>query len=249
MTLDVHEYDRGYALDALRADAQRATANWNWARGAHGHVLSLPRAGQLHPSSRYRYENSPCTGRLDACPYFREIFHSFESPKISFRLLRRPAGTAYGWHTDVWKGHGVARFQIPISADDDSFLVLTDFERTNEVLPELMRAVERREAEEILQATPDHVRIHRLAPGRLYHFGTSRMHTLVNASQNDRLTLSIDLVVDPWLLERFPDVADEVGPNPDGPSLPSPPGLALEFCRSRLHPLRNLAQRFSRGST
>jgi hypothetical protein len=89
--------------------------------------------------------------------------------------------------------------------------------------------------------------VHRLEPGRLYYFDTTRVHTLVNPGPGERITLSFDLVANQWLLGRFPEVRAEIGGDGVEP-LPRPGALrkGLSIARSRFYPLRNLARRWSR---
>ncbi len=243
--MELHEYDLDVPLTGLVRDAQRAVEGWDWSRGAYGHALSLPAHGQLHPHRRYGYENFPCAGLLAECPQFRRIFDSLECEKVSFRLLRRPPGSSYAWHTDGWKGPGVVRFQVPIVSDERAFLVLTDYTRPDQVRGDASVRLGERSFEEFASANAGHYEKHHLQPGRLYYFDTTRVHTLVNPGPAERLTLSFDLVADEWLLSRFPKVRAEI---PDGriPELPRPGPLrnGLSFARSRLYPLRNRARRW-----
>lgn len=241
--MDLYGYDLGYSLDRLESDARRATTDWDWSRSAHGHVLSIPCARDIHPLGRYRYPNFPYADRLGACPYFRSIFESFQSPKVSFRLLRRGPGSSYALHHDRWTGPHTARFQIPIFTTSESRLVLTDFESVDQAPPALRERLERGDVDGAVRCAPGAVRIHRLEPGILYHFDTRRVHTLVNPGAAERLVLSFDLVIDGWLRARFPEVPFAGGALP----LPSRSALCRDYGLSLLHPWRNRLQRL-RGS-
>jgi hypothetical protein len=241
--MELHRYELDISLDDLVRDARLATEDWNWSRGAYGHALSLPAYRQLHPYSRYDYGNYPCAALLDECPGFRQLFESLACEKISFRLLRRAPSSAYGWHTDAWKGPGVARFQIPIISDDSAFLVTTDYERVDQLQGPASGHLDEDSFDEFASANAGHFRKHHLKPGRLYHFSTSKVHTLVNPGPGERITLSFDLLANDWLLTRFPEVRSEIGDDPD--PLLRPGGLrsGLSYARSRLYPLRNLVRR------
>jgi hypothetical protein len=234
----VFTYDVGVPLEALVRDAREATREWDWRRGAYGHALSLPRAEELHPSARYRYPNTPCTGRLDACPALRTVFDSFHCDKVSFRLLRRAAHSAYGWHTDEWKGPNVVRFQIPIVSDATSFLVTTDYRVVEEIRGD-RSTLTPGHFNDFARANAGHVARHELTPGRLHYFDTTFVHTLVNGGAAERLTLSFDLVANDWLRARFPDIAGEIGDAArPGPLRPGHVRLAADWVRARFHPLR-----------
>lgn len=236
--MQVYAFDVGVPLEALVRDAHAATRDWDWRRGAYGHALSLPLARDLHPSARYRYPNTPSTGRLDRCPALRAVFDSFQCEKVSFRLLRRPPHSAYGWHTDEWKGAGVVRFQIPIVSDAQSFLVTTDYRHVEEIRGD--RHPLRPEAfDDFARANAGHVAKHALQPGRLHYFDTTFVHTLVNGGDGERLTLSFDLVANAWLRARFPAIAGELGG--DMLAAPQDPGrwqLAGAWLLAQFHPLR-----------
>src|SRR5262249_40207249 len=78
--------------------------------------LPLPLQEDLHPGWQDHYNNVP----------FANVA-AIECDKTSFRLLRRPAGTSYTWHSDKDKGSSVVRFQNPIITHPKSVLVVTDF--------------------------------------------------------------------------------------------------------------------------
>jgi hypothetical protein len=241
--MELHRYELDVSLEELVRDARRAAESWDWSRGAFGHALSLPAYRQLHPYSRYDYGNYPCAALLDDCPAFRQLFESLACEKVSFRLLRRGPSSSYGWHTDAWKGPGVARFQIPIVSDDSAFLVTTDYERVDQLQRPAPGRLNERSFDDFAGANAGHFRKHHLEPGCLYYFSTNRVHTLVNPGPGERITLSFDLLANDWLLARFPEVRGEIGEHPD--PLPRPGRLrsGLSYTGSRLYPLRNLVRR------
>jgi len=242
--MDVHRYDLEVELHALVRETRRAVEGWDWSRGAYGHALSLPAQRQLHPTGRYRYENYPCVGVLGQLPAFQEVFDTLECEKTSFRLLRREPGSAYSWHTDRGKGQGIVRFQIPLISDDSSYLLTTDYWQADEVRGSPSVPVNGEDFDQFARANAGHYRRHQLEPGRLHYFDTSRVHTLVNAGSRERITLAFDLVVNDWLLARFPEVRAEVG---DGP-VKQPPRRGvlrsgLSAALTGLYPMRNFARR------
>ncbi len=240
-------YDLGIPLDDLVRETRRVVAGWDWNRGAYGHALSLPAYGDLHPYGRYRYQNFPSVGLLARCPLLRGIFEGLQCEKVSFRLLRREPSSSYAWHTDQWKGPGVVRFQIPILSDDAAFLVVTDYEREDQIRGERSGILTEDAFARFATANAGHFRKHHLECGMLHYFNTTRVHTLVNPAAGERITLSFDLVANDWVRARFPEIRAEIGDGPVAP-LPRPGRLrrGLAFASSRFHPLRNRTRRWLR---
>ena len=238
----LHRYDLAVPLDDLVRETREIVADWDWRRGAFGHALSLPAYRDLHPHSRYSYQNFPCTGLLARCPTFRGIFEALRCEKVSFRLLRRGPASSYAWHTDQWKGPGVVRFQIPILSDAGAFLVTTDYASADQVVGP--RGLTADTLAEFAAANAGHCLTHHLEPGLLHYFDTTRVHTLVNPGPGERITLSFDVVANDWVRARFPEIRAEIGDEPTA-SLPRPGSVrnGLAFLRSRLHPLRNRLRR------
>jgi hypothetical protein len=245
--LELHCYDLGLSLDRLIDDARTATAGWDWERGAFGQALSLPDAASIHPYRRHSFHNHPYAGALERCGYFREIFKRLACEKVSFRLLRLAPGSAYGWHHDRWKGPGVVRFQIPILTAPDDALVVTDYDRVEQVRPRPSVDVRGAGFAEFARANDGHFRVHHLAAGKLNYFDSTRVHTLVNADGHARITLAFDLHANDWLRARFPEIRVEAGePTGDLPR-PEPWRLALARGAAGLHPLRNRAHLWLRA--
>jgi len=246
VTTLVHRYTVDVDREALVADARRAIARWDWSRGAFGHALSLPRYRDLHPATRYRYENHPCTGLLDRLPHLRALFDSFECEKISWRLLRRAPASAYAWHTDQWKGPGVVRFQIPMVSDDEAFLVTTDYRNVEEIRGD-RSPLSAETFDRFATMNAGHADRHRLEVGVLHYFDTTRVHTLVNAGASERVTLSFDLVANDWLRARFPETRSELESSAGQVlSRPGALGLAVAWARARAFPLRTRLRQWRR---
>jgi hypothetical protein len=238
----LHVYPLDVPLDDLIRETRQVTQRWDWSRGAFGHALSLPARRDLHPSGRYSYENFPCLGVLDRYPAFRSVFDRFECAKVSFRLLRRAPGTAYAWHTDREKGANVVRFQIPILASSSAFLVATDYDDLLQLKGAGGGCLSEADFEAFAEANMGHVSRYSLRPGVLHYFDTTRVHTLVNGSREERITLVFDLFANDWLRERFPEIQGEISR-----SAGQSPGAeawrrAVRFACSGLYPLRNHAR-------
>jgi hypothetical protein len=235
--MELHAYDH-FAVDQLIQDLNIATEGWDWSQGAHGHSLSLPAREDLHPLWQDHCINVPFSNRLGRCPYFQHIFNSFECDKVSFRLLRRPAGSSYTWHSDKDIGSSVVRFQIPIVTHPDSVLVVTDFDGEAEIAPHSQalferlrrrcrrtfsgtsegRAMNARRYE--AEAFDDYARFKRFNRGRfreyvldagvLYYFNTNRIHNLMNHASEERITLVVDCFDNDWLRARYPAAVKEL---------------------------------------
>jgi hypothetical protein len=236
--MELHAYDH-FAVDRLIQDLNVATEGWDWSRGAYGHSLSLPVQEDLHPGWQDHYNNLPFANRLQRCPYFLHIFNSFECEKASFRLLRRPAGTSYTWHSDKDKGSSVVRFQIPIITHPKSVLVVTDFDEEAEIVARRrtlfhrFRGLYRRAFSGTLwetnqwnaqhweaEAFNDYATFKRcnrgrfreyvLDPGVLYYFNTNKIHNLMNHAAEERFTLVVDCLENDWLRTRYPSTVEEL---------------------------------------
>jgi hypothetical protein len=233
--MELHAYDH-LAIDRLIQDLNVATEGWDWSQGAHGHSLSLPAREDLHPLGQDHYINSPFANRLGRCPYFQHIFDSFECDKVSFRLLRRPAGSSYTWHTDKEKGSSVVRFQIPIVTYPDSVLVVTDFDEFAEIAPNRQAPFQRlrrrcrrafsrtlwggQAMDDETEAFADYATFKRfnrgrfreyvLDPGVLYYFNTNKFHNLMNHASEERITLVVDCFENDWLRARYAATVEEL---------------------------------------
>jgi hypothetical protein len=245
--LEVHCYDLGLSLERLGDDARTAMRGWDWGRGAFGQALSLPEAEGIHPYRRHSFHNHPYAGALARCGYFREIFDELKCEKVSFRLLRLAPGSAYGWHHDRWKGPGVVRFQIPILTSPDDRLVVTDYERVEQIRPRGSVDVRGAGFAAFARLNDGHYRVHHLAAGKLHYFDSSRVHTLVNANGHARVTLSFDLHANDWLRARFPEIRAEAGEHSHELPRPERWRLALARGAAGLYPLRNRAHLWLRS--
>jgi len=209
--MHLNAYDH-FSVDRLIADLTRATEEWDWSKGAYGHSLSLPSREDIHPAGQDHFNNLPFANVLGNCPYFQQIFDGFECEKVSFRLLRRPPTSSYAWHTDKDKGPSVVRFQVPIITNDQSALIVTDYQEYDE-FKSMKERLSEREAFETYASFKKSNRgcfeEHVLKPGVLYYFDTRRFHNLFNLASTERITLAMDFLVNDWLRERYPAIEEE----------------------------------------
>ena len=197
--------DQLFDVSTLAREVSIARGVQDFDQGVFGHAISLPAANQLAPEARNHHNNIPFADVLDRCPYMASILESFETPKMSFRLLRRGPETAYALHDDKDKGANVVRLQIPIVTNDRAFLILPtddldldifgsfagDGADANTEIPFDLSTLQRLCGSEL--------RLFRLPRGHLYLFDTDRIHTMVNGGGEERITLSIDVFLNEWL--------------------------------------------------
>jgi hypothetical protein len=219
---------QSFDLTRLRQDLAVATIGWDWNRGCFGHSLplttqKLSEFGAAHYNNLVKsIDGEPkleAQEKLDKCPYFHEIFHSFQCEKSSFRILRRPAHSSYTLHRDIDIGEETFRFQIPIESSPDArLLVSTTDKGADFIVPGTdYRKVEDWDAEgisidemkswfeEFVRLNDNKVRTYETKPGQLYYFSTpANYHNIWNFGRDDRFTLAIDLVANRWLYEHYP---------------------------------------------
>lgn len=204
-----------FDLDALRCEVARARNIQDFNRGAYGHCISLPGRGDLTEPYRTHHNNIPFSGALLQCPLLKKIFGQFQTEKASFRLLRRGPGTAYALHDDKDKGSNIVRFQIPIITNEHAFIALLKDGVSVSDLATVVAHI-REDAggdipfdfEEFEEAFGSYFALYALAPGFLHFFDTDRLHTAINAGREERIVLSIDLVMNDWLRNWMADNLD-----------------------------------------
>jgi len=197
-----HHYD----VDALEDNVNAARRILDFGAGAYEHSLSLPAEEDIHIEHRSHRNNIPYADALRSCPIFREIFDSFQTAKASFRLLRRKAGTAYSLHDDRDMGDDIVRMQMPVVTNRASLLLV---QKDGAELEPIARRVAEFANNDETALVFDYPRLTEtfgewfdmfaLEPGYFNLIDTSRVHTLVNAGQADRITMSIDLLRNDWL--------------------------------------------------
>ena len=197
---------RRFDVATLANDVSTARSISEFDQGPYGNCISLPSERDLPPQFRENHNNVPFADALSQCPGFREIFDCFHAEKAAFRLLRRTPKTAYALHDDRDKGRGIVRFQIPIITNDQAFLLLTDDQvdlTSFESLSEQIRQGSERNTDFDLKRLDELLagkfELYSLQPGQIYYFDTDKLHTLVNAGDQERIVLSIDVVRNDWL--------------------------------------------------
>jgi hypothetical protein len=189
--------NRIYDVDKLIKDKKFVEERCNYEDGAFGHCISLPNNFQISKSHSEHHNNLPYANILNSCLYFKEIFDSFETEITSFRLLRRKANSSYGLHEDKDMGDDIKRFQIPIVTNDDSWLCVTHYDKISEGWTEENSYT----MEDFGRRFKGRYDSYQLEPGTMYHFDVTKIHTLFNEGDTDRVTLLIDVKVNDWLLE------------------------------------------------
>ena len=209
-----------YDIAHLSSEVEIARNILEFDEGPYGNAVSLPSAEQMYEPYRTHHNNVPFSGALDACPYMRSIFESFQTEKAAFRLLRRVPHSAYAFHDDKDRGSGIARFQIPINTSKDAFLLIAtdwlDLERfdkgdeNGDIWFDMGK---------LRDACSDAVELYYLEAGCVNYFDTDQVHTLINGSDEERVTLSFDLVVNDWLENWMQaNLTRTVSPSPIEPS-------------------------------
>lgn len=218
--------DARYDVPALQREVELVRQLASFDEGPYKNAISLPAAEQVPAPFRTHHNSVPFTGVLDRCPHLKRVFDSFQTEKVAFRLLRRLAGAAYSFHDDKDRGRDIARFQIPINTSEHAFLLIAhdglDLARFDVDGSGFKGDANRDlwfDMTQLHAACADQVDLYYLEPGCLNYFDTDRVHTLINAAPQERVTLSIDLVMNDWL-ERWmrENLTIAVPPSPIVPS-------------------------------
>jgi len=196
--LEVKYLDKYFDVKRLVEEKEYIESRLKYEDGAFGHCISLPNIFQISKTHTEHHNNLPYGNILNSCSYLKEIFDSFESEITSFRLLRRKSKTSYGLHHDKDMGKEIVRFQIPIVQPKNSWLCITDVddieeEWTDENTYSMLEFGTRFE---------NHYKCYHLPIGYMHHFDTSKIHTLFNDGDIDRVTLLIDVKLNSWV-EQF----------------------------------------------
>ena len=215
-----------YDVAAMQAEVELARSISEFDEGPYKNAISLPSPEQIYAPYKTHHNNVPFSGALDHCPYFKSIFESFETEKTSFRLLRRLPQTAYAFHDDKDRGGDIARFQIPINTSDHAFLLIADgevdlgrFDADSSGFKGDSNGDIWINMEQLHDACADDVELFYLDAGYLNYFDTDQVHTLINAELEERVTLSLDLVVNEWLADWMEThLTHVVRPSPIEPS-------------------------------
>lgn len=175
-------------------------------KGPYGNAISLTSADQIYAPYRTHHNNVPFSGALDACPYLKSIFDSFQTEKAAFRLLRRVPHSAYAFHDDKDRGRDISRFQIPINTSREAFLLIAGngldlkrFDTESSGFKGDQNGDVWFNMEQLHDACSDAVELFYLEAGYVNCFDTDQIHTLINGSGDERVTLSFDLAINEWL--------------------------------------------------
>lgn len=203
-----------YDVARMAEEAAIARSVLDFDRGPYGNSISLACADQVAEGFREHVNNVPFSGALDRCPYFKSIFDSFPAPKAAFRLLRRLPRTAYAFHDDVDKGIQVIRLQIPFVTSREAFLLIAnqDLDINRFDLDSSGFAGDPNgdvwfDMPALRRAARTSLELFYLDAGCLHYFDTNQVHTLINGAGHERLTLSIDLLLNDqlgaWMGDRL----------------------------------------------
>jgi hypothetical protein len=217
-----------YDIDALAADVASARRILDFGAGTYEHSISLPAEDDINAAHRTHRNNNPYAGALGACPLFAEIFNSFQADKACYRLLRRKAGTAYSLHDDKDVDVNLIRMQMPVVTNGSALLLV---QKDGAELEPIARRVEEFVHDDDQPIMFDYTRYadvfgewfdaFLLEPGYFHLIDPTRVHTLINAGNDERVTLCIDMLrndwLDDWLAENM---GQEVPALPAG-SLPT----------------------------
>jgi len=204
--VEVKRGEQLYDVAALRAEIKVAREILEFDKGPYKNAISLPSEDRVYAPYRTHHNNLPFSGALDHCPYLNSIFDSFRTEKAAFRLLRRLPKTAYAFHDDKDRGKHIARFQIPINTSENAFLLIAtndiDLRRFDVDSSGFKGDSEGNiwfNLEQLHSACANDVELFYLDAGFLNYFDTDQVHTLINGDTDERITLSIDMVVNEWL--------------------------------------------------
>jgi len=195
-----------YDIDALAADVARARRILDFGAGTFEHSISLPAEDDINAAHRAHRNNNPYAGALGVCPLFAEIFNSFQADKACYRLLRRKAGTAYSLHDDKDVDVNLIRMQMPVVTNGSALLLV---QKDGAELEPIARRVEEFTHDDGEPVMFDYSRYARefgewfdaflLEPGYFHLIDPTRVHTLINAGDTERVTLCLDMLRNDWL--------------------------------------------------
>jgi hypothetical protein len=214
-----------YDIALLSREVEIARNILEFDKGPYRNAVSLPSADQIYAPYRTHHNNIPFSGALDACPHLKSIFESFQTEKTAFRLLRRVPHSAYAFHDDKDRGRDIARFQIPINTSKAAFLLIAgtrlDLKRFD-IDSSGFKGDQNGDVwfnmEQLHIACSDVVELFYLRPGCIHFFDTDQIHTLINGADDERITLSFDLVVNDWLRDWMQaNLTHRVSPSPIEP--------------------------------
>ena len=178
----VYEFDRSKLAaeyDVARLQQEVSDAISGFPPYFHYSVIPLTSAGKPRPGVT-DYSDPDWTTWVDMpvlgdCPYIREILDSLACRKTNVRLLRLEPGGVLQEHTDP---------QLNLDFRNQVRLHVPIF--TND------------QVQFLLNGTPVP-----LEEGQLWYLRLSDPHSVVNQGQTERIQLSIDVVVNDWVVDRI----------------------------------------------
>jgi hypothetical protein len=195
-----------YDVDALASDVATVRRLLDFGTGNYEHSISIPDEGGISPAHRAHRNNNPYAGALRSCPLLADIFNSFNAEKAGYRLLRRKAGTAYSLHDDKDVDGNLVRMQMPVVTNRSAVLLI---QRDGTELEPIARRVNEITRDDTGQIVYDYPRYYQdfgdwfdaflLEPGYFHLIDPTRVHTLINAGEAERITLCIDMLRNDWL--------------------------------------------------
>jgi len=219
---------RYYDVDALAVDVASARRILDFGAGTFEHSISLPAEADIHAGNRTHRNNNPYADALGACPLFAEIFNSFEAEKACYRLLRRKAGTAYSLHDDKDVDENLIRMQMPVVTNGSALLLV---QKDGAELEPIARRVEEfthDDGEPVMFDYSRYVRefgewfdAYLLEPGYFHLIDPTRVHTLINAGDAERVTLCLDMLRNDWLDDWLAENMGQEVPALPADSLPA----------------------------
>ena len=215
-----------YDTASLAKEIQIARGILEFDKGPYHNAISLPSAEQIYAPYRTHRNSVPFSGALDSCPYLKSIFDSFQTEKAAFRLLRRVPHSAYAFHDDKDRGRDIARFQIPINTSKSAFLLIAHdglelkrFDTDGSGFKGNENGDIWFNMAQLHDACADVVELFYLDAGCMNYFDTDQVHTLINGADEERITLSIDMVMNEWLENWMQaNLTHTVSPSPIEPS-------------------------------
>jgi hypothetical protein len=217
-----------YDVTALAADVATARGILDFGAGTFEHSISLPAEGDINSGHRAHRNNNPYADALGSCPLFAAIFNSFLAEKACYRLLRRKAGTAYSLHDDKDVDRNLVRMQMPVVTNGSALLLV---QKDGAELEPIARQVEQYTHDDGKPVMFDYPRYVRefgewfdaflLEPGYFHLIDPTRVHTLINAGVDKRVTLCIDMLRNDWLDGWLTEHMSEKVPALPADSLPA----------------------------
>ncbi len=160
--------DRRYEVERLRQETAAIVSSL--AQPFYVYYSPVPLASDVKDARTHDWADEPM---LEGCPYFQEIFQSFDTEITSIRLMRLEAGAVIKEHTDPTLDavhREVVRLTLPIFSDDQVI-----FQLNGSIVP--------------------------MQPGELWYMKLSERHSVHNNSPNERINMSIDVTWNAWLEE------------------------------------------------